>query len=426
MKAILRDYHADGVDMASIHLTDLIEVQFLQQLQDAFSEYTKIAVYTCDAQGNKITTISRETFHCSHFFHASAEGEKQCQACQRDQMKQTAAKRETMKFRCHAGLTEFIAPIMLGGEVIGGFVGTQIHDGFATKQLRIANAKKYGFDEVLYLKAFDELPEVKEEEIDAAAQFLCVMADLISQLAYANYLALQDIERLESNSSSQSAFIMNMHDNIKSQMTQIMMQSGEALKSHNPDRMSQTFEEFMLTFPEWIAGYDEVAEYASMTDTKIELEEEIYSLREVLERVVVFADSRMGEEHVTVHTLVEDSVPDTYLGDSGKLRKMLNKLVSETSKSSVDGELNICVATQKCSYATNLCIEASMQITDASKGSVLIATNDAKDNSHSGIAKVGVLVRQMAGTLAVTSDDENQIVFRIVIPQLAVAGNESK
>lgn len=67
-----------------------------------------------------------------------------------------------------------------------------------------------------------------------------------------------------------------------------------------------------------------------------------------------------------------------------------------------------------------------MQITDASKGSVLIVTNDAKDNSHSGIAKVGVLVRQMAGTLNVSSDEENHIVFRIVIPQLAVAGSEAK
>lgn len=406
--------------MAGIKLTDLIEIHILQQLQDAFSEYTKMSVYTCDTEGNKLTTVSNDSVHCREFFRKSESGNAGCRECKLANFRHTLETGETTKFKCHAGLTEFVAPILVNGEVIGCFVSAQMNDGTVSRDKMHETAEKFGFDEAAYIEAFEQLPVFSEEQIDASAKFLCALADLISEMAYTNYVALRSIERLESNTSSQSAFIMDMHDNIKNQMTQIMLQSGEALKSHNPDRMSDTFQEFMLTFPEWIAGYDEVVEYASMGDGSIELDEDIYDIREVLDRMVVYADSRMGMEHVSAVVSVDDSVGEKYMGDSGRLLQILNKIVVETSKKSADGELHVEVMAQKASYATNICINASMYIDDMSMNNLMEAA-DQSNGADGTIASVGHLAKQMEGSIQVKREDEHHLVFQLVVPQLAVS-----
>ena len=45
----------EGTGMAELLLTDLIDVELLQKIQDEFSKYTGMAALTTDADGNPLT-----------------------------------------------------------------------------------------------------------------------------------------------------------------------------------------------------------------------------------------------------------------------------------------------------------------------------------------------------------------------------------
>ena len=50
--------------MAELLLTDLIDIDLLQKIQDEFSKYTRMAALTTDADGNPLTKGSEFTDFC--------------------------------------------------------------------------------------------------------------------------------------------------------------------------------------------------------------------------------------------------------------------------------------------------------------------------------------------------------------------------
>ena len=53
--------------MQEVYLTDLINVDMLQKIQDAFSEMTGMAALTTDADGKPVTKGSNFTDYCMKY-----------------------------------------------------------------------------------------------------------------------------------------------------------------------------------------------------------------------------------------------------------------------------------------------------------------------------------------------------------------------
>lgn len=109
-----------------IRLTDLIAVETLQKIQDAFSQMTGMASLTTDSEGVPVTRGSNFSDFCKKFVRNSETGRKRCENC--DRMGAEAAKevRSSCVYSCHAGILDFAAPIMVGGHVVGGVIGGQV------------------------------------------------------------------------------------------------------------------------------------------------------------------------------------------------------------------------------------------------------------------------------------------------------------
>lgn len=114
-------------DKNKIYLTNLIEVDMLQRIQDAFGEFTGMAVVTVDDKGSPVTEPTNFVDFCMKYTRCSELGRKRCEECDikgAEMRLQTGERR--CYYYCHAGLVDFAAPIMAGNQMIGGFIGGQI------------------------------------------------------------------------------------------------------------------------------------------------------------------------------------------------------------------------------------------------------------------------------------------------------------
>lgn len=107
-------------------LTDLIDVEALQKIQDAFSDMSGIASMITDANGIIQTKPSGFTDFCRKYVRNTEEGRRRCQKCDQMGVEKAARAGGSCAYFCHAGLVAFAAPVMAHGHLVGCFVGGQM------------------------------------------------------------------------------------------------------------------------------------------------------------------------------------------------------------------------------------------------------------------------------------------------------------
>ena len=105
--------------MRNFTLTRLIKPEVLQQIQDAFSDFTGLAAVTTNADGVPVTRVSNFTNFCTNIIRGTDIGLRCCQKCDKDGAVKTMHSGCPVVYRCHAGLIDFAAPIMFNGRMIG-------------------------------------------------------------------------------------------------------------------------------------------------------------------------------------------------------------------------------------------------------------------------------------------------------------------
>jgi len=170
-----------------ITLSDLVDIDFLQGLQDNFAETMGVASITVDDNG-PITKPSNFTDFCTNYIRASEIGSKKCNECDIEGGKLAMEKGEPVIYDCHAGLTHFIVPIIVAGKHIASILGGQIslttpdeeHFKNVAKELGITSDEKY-------IEALKKIEIVSEAKIKTATKLLFMVANSISEIAHKNY-----------------------------------------------------------------------------------------------------------------------------------------------------------------------------------------------------------------------------------------------
>ena len=182
----------------AIALTDLISVGTLQSIQDGFAKLTGMAALTTDADGNAVTNGSNFTDFCMDLTRKSREGCRRCGQCDKKGGEDALLSRKSVAYSCHAGLVDFAAPIMLGGEMIGSFIGGQVLTEEPDEEKFRAIARELSIDEDKYITALRKVKIVDRKQVEAAADFLFTIAGLLSQSAYDAYISKQNNSGLTS------------------------------------------------------------------------------------------------------------------------------------------------------------------------------------------------------------------------------------
>lgn len=177
--------------MSDIKLTELISVGTLQEIQDGFAKLTGMAALTTDETGAAVTRGSNFTEFCMEITRKSPIGCRRCEECDRSGGEKTMLTKKAVSYSCHAGLTDFAAPIMLNGEMIGSFIGGQVLTEEPDEEHFREIARDMGVDEDKYIAALRKVKIVNKQQVEAAADFLFIIANLLSKTAYDAYISKQ-------------------------------------------------------------------------------------------------------------------------------------------------------------------------------------------------------------------------------------------
>lgn len=174
----------NNIDLAKIKVSDVIDIKLLQSFLDNFAIGMNIASVAVDIEGNPLTKPSSYTNICSNYTHKSRIGDERCAESHKKGGEEAARTGKPYVFRCHAGLIDFAAPIMLNGTLIGTVLGGQILTEKPDEEAFRKTASEIGVNEEEYVAAANEVGISTEKKIEAAAEVLFTVVNALSQIGY--------------------------------------------------------------------------------------------------------------------------------------------------------------------------------------------------------------------------------------------------
>ncbi|BCN32130.1 PocR ligand-binding domain-containing protein [Anaeromicropila herbilytica] len=173
-------------DLSNIQLKDVIDLDLLQRFQDNFAESMDIASVTVDINGEPVTKPSSYTSFCMDYTHSTKIGDDRCAMSHKKGGEEAAKTGRPYVYKCHAGLIDFAAPIMVDGVQIGTILGGQILKGKPEEEGFRRVAREIGVSEDKYVDAVNKVKITTEKNIQAAAEVLFIVANSLSQIGYQN------------------------------------------------------------------------------------------------------------------------------------------------------------------------------------------------------------------------------------------------
>lgn len=180
--------------LKKIRLSDLIDIKFLQKLQDDFAKTTSIACLIIDENG-PITKPSEFAEFCNKYIKASEIGDERCHICNTKWSNLAAKLGKPLIYKCHTGLIAFVIPIIVAGKHMATIIGGQVLIKAPNEQQFRNLAKEFGINEEDYISALKKVKIVPFKNIQLYTQLLFIVANSISEMAYKNYELKEKNER---------------------------------------------------------------------------------------------------------------------------------------------------------------------------------------------------------------------------------------
>lgn len=383
--------------MKDIRLVDLMEVKALQKIQDEFSRYTGLASLMTDENGIPVTKGSGFSGFCMDLVRTTKLGCSRCEECDKNGAVLTLKNKRATVYNCHAGLTDFAAPIMLEGKMIGSCIGGQVRTEDVDEEKMAQIAKELGIDPDTFIEAAKKTRCMDKEDVERAAIFLEGLAASLSEMAYHNYLALEKSRKMEKAAKAQSEFIMSMYSDLHMDSSQIPVEIRE------------------------------VVDYIRQVDGKIELRETNYKVNDLMDVVYEQAVNMLDTNKIDFRIGVAPSVPEFLLGDAGRIGQITVKALQVISTYKTGGLLTVEFSTRKKSYATMLVITImdydSKIPSDTGKKILSYVNSDSfvyepEDVSLVAIRLLKMFLEQMSASVIMRREEDNTIFVEFSIPQL--------
>lgn len=173
-------------DLSGLKLTDIIDTEILQELQDDFARYHNVASLILDHNGEPITEVSNLSDFCS-ILRSTPKGLEKCMRSDARLGKMTA-KGSSAITSCQnfKEIMDGVVPIYIKGRHLGTWGIGQV----LTEKLDIEEVRRYarevGADEDKLVEASQKLKVGPKDEFEKVVSFLSMMAKNISLLGLQN------------------------------------------------------------------------------------------------------------------------------------------------------------------------------------------------------------------------------------------------
>jgi PAS domain S-box-containing protein len=154
---------------------------------------------------------------------------------------------------------------------------------------------------------------------------------------------------------AKAQFLANMSHEIRTPlnaiigMTSLMLDVDEPLSCEQRDNLElvRTNGDALLTL------VNDILDFSKMENDKVVLEEQTVVLRQCVEEALDLVAIRASEKGLNLAYTIDKNVPDTIIGDFGRLRQILGNLLSNAVKFTDEGEVTLSVSTQELDGTRN-------------------------------------------------------------------------
>lgn len=151
------------------------DTEKLNTFLQSFYTAVGIRISVFDDEFDLVTEFPKAPPEYCSLVRSSREGKLGCRNCDVAAFKEAKKRREPYIYVCHAGLTESVAPITLGGGILGYVILAHIlpkenYDGALKNAL--SKTKAYGLNESESLAALKKIEPLSKEKIAACVQIL--------------------------------------------------------------------------------------------------------------------------------------------------------------------------------------------------------------------------------------------------------------
>ena len=424
---------ADDDELENLKLTDLIDVEMLQQIQDAFSQMTGMAALTADKNGVAVTQGSNFTDFCMKYTRRSLFGCMKCFECDKHGAEITLESGRPCSYYCHAGLVDFAAPIMANGRMIGSFIGGQV----LTKPPVLADfrrtAEELGIDPDEYVKAVHDVRIVDKETIDKAANSLYTIAGVLSDIAYKNHMLYKTNREVEAASRMKSDFLANMSHEIRTPMNAVLGMVDLALREEMSQNARNFVNQIKVAGKNLLVIINDILDFSKIESGKMEIIPDDYEPLSIVNDVANIVNTRIGDKEVEFTMDISPDIPRMLNGDNFRIHQIMINILNNAVKFTKRGNVNLKIG---CEFDENDPDTVILKI-DVKDTGIGIKNEDKKKLFNSfqqvdskrnrnvegtglGLAITRQLLDLMGGSIRFDSEYNKGTTFFIKIPQKVV------
>lgn len=390
--------------MLKFTITDLLDADSLQIIQDGFERFTGLKALVTDASANSVTEGSDFSDFISRILVYDEDANEP--VLKREILNLLRAGK-TITLKNELDSFDAASPLLLEGDLIGLFI--------------------CGPDA-------EKNEKVPESAVSRGSKFLASIAEALSQMAYASSLSLNNSHAMQQSALSASAAVTETALKMKQSMQEWVEVMSEALESNDLELIKKQVEQILETGTD---VYTAVSDSVQNIQDKIgstHLVETEYSVHRLVPHYIEQAKKIMGDKSPDFSYTIADNVPMYLFGDNDRISQIVYLLFKSSARQLESGKASLDITAQKNSYATIL----NFKFTDTTQGfaneelealQMFIETGDQSYLEGTSIKGMGYrtisrIVHQMFGQInfEITSDTEMEFVIKI--PQLEVEVEE--
>ena len=416
----------------TLHFTDLINVEMLQQLQDAFSQISGLAILTFDSDGVAVTRGSGFE-KCCKMCRATKVGAERCDSCVVEGVEMAKKRNDAVVYECHAGLMHFASPIKANGQIVGCFGGGQvfIEPPDITHVRKVA--EELGLDPDEYEKAVRRVQIMNKERIERSTRYLYIIAAALSSSADKSYDLYYSNKELEKASRMKSDFLANMSHEIRTPMNAVLGLADLALREEMPRAAREYVHQIKASGKNLLVIINDILDFSKIESGKMDIIPVEYEPLSIIHDLASVINSRIGSKDIEFTIEIPPNIPKNLYGDNVRLHQIILNLLTNAVKFTQRGEVHL-----KMEYEEMDADHVLMKVAISDTGIGIKKTDmkklfssfqqvDSKRNRNVEGTGLGLAISQqllylMGGNITVESEYNKGTTFRFEVPQKIIDG----
>ncbi len=415
-------------NMDELSLSEIINVEMLQDTQDSIVKMLDIALLVTDENGNALTRWSTDSSYCDTIMNGTVLGGKLCAHCIKSGIAKASQNDGVAVYYCHAGVMECIAPIVLNDRILGGIVGVQILTEKLDEEFVRTNAEELMLDGDNLCAAADKIRITSQKDVEHISNVVHTMATIITRIIEGKIHTLRVSEEIMSAGTAKADFLANMSHEIRTPMNAIIGMAEMALREDLNEEARSYINQIKASGRALLSLINDILDYSKIESGKMDLNEVEYEPLSLVHDVANIIMTRLTDKDVELLLDYDPNIPYRLYGDDLRIRQVLINIANNASKFTQKGHVQLKVEfTQNNQDSILLKISVidtgiGIKKEDMEKLFTSFQQIDSKRNRNVegtglGLAICKQLVTLMGGTISVQSTYGEGSTFSFEIPQ---------